>query len=63
LDGITSEYGKARLTDPKLDELRFSYDHKPKVAKEGKEHSNFIMQNRVLSLLKWNMLPSEKIKE
>ncbi|WP_336688147.1 phosphomethylpyrimidine synthase ThiC [Chryseobacterium bernardetii] len=37
LDGITSEYGKARLTDPKLDELRFSYDHKPKVAKEGKE--------------------------
>lgn len=37
LDGITSEYGKARLADPKLDELRFSYDHKPKVAKEGKE--------------------------
>jgi phosphomethylpyrimidine synthase len=25
------------LADPKLDELRFSYDHKPKVAKEGKE--------------------------
>lgn len=37
LDGITSEYGKARLADPRLDELRFSYDHKPKVAKEGKE--------------------------
>lgn len=37
LDGITSEYGKARLADPKLDALRFSYDHKPKVAKEGKE--------------------------
>ena len=37
LDGTTSEYGKARLADPKLDELRFSYDHKPKVAKEGKE--------------------------
>ncbi|WP_278354311.1 phosphomethylpyrimidine synthase ThiC [Chryseobacterium gleum] len=37
LDGITSEYGKARLADPHLDELRFSYDHKPKVAKEGKE--------------------------
>ena len=37
LDGITSEYGKARLADPKLDELRFSYNHKPKVAKEGKE--------------------------
>lgn len=37
LEGITSEYGKARLADPKLDELRFSYDHRPKVAKEGKE--------------------------
>lgn len=37
LDGITSEYGKARLSDSKLDELRFSYNHKPKVAKEGKQ--------------------------
>jgi len=37
LDGITSDYGKARLSDAKLDELRFSYNHKPKVAKEGKE--------------------------
>ncbi|GEN75815.1 phosphomethylpyrimidine synthase ThiC [Chryseobacterium hagamense] len=37
LEGITSEYGKARLADSKLDELRFSYNHKPKVAKEGKE--------------------------
>ncbi|WP_294243434.1 phosphomethylpyrimidine synthase ThiC [uncultured Chryseobacterium sp.] len=37
LDGITSEYGKARLADSKLDELRFSYNHKPNVAKEGKE--------------------------
>lgn len=37
LDGITSGYGKARLADPKLDELRFSYNHKPKVAKAGKE--------------------------
>ncbi len=37
LDGITSEYGKARLADSKLDELRFSYNHKPKVAKKGQE--------------------------
>lgn len=37
LDGITSEYGKARLSDSKLDKLRFSYNHKPKVAKEGKQ--------------------------
>ncbi|WP_210148322.1 phosphomethylpyrimidine synthase ThiC [Chryseobacterium scophthalmum] len=37
LDGITSEYGKKRLADSKLDELRFSYNHKPKVAKQGQE--------------------------
>lgn len=35
LDGITSEYGKTRLADSKLDGLRFSYNHQPKVAKEG----------------------------
>lgn len=37
LDGITSEYGQARLADSRLDDLRFSYDHKPKVVKDGKE--------------------------
>ncbi|GEN73137.1 phosphomethylpyrimidine synthase ThiC [Chryseobacterium lathyri] len=37
LNGITSEYGKARLADSRLDDLRFAYDHKPKVAKEGFE--------------------------
>ncbi|MBD3904232.1 phosphomethylpyrimidine synthase ThiC [Chryseobacterium sp. Ch-15] len=37
LDGITSEYGKARLANSKLDELRFSYNHQPKVSTEGKE--------------------------
>ncbi|MDQ0783581.1 phosphomethylpyrimidine synthase ThiC [Chryseobacterium sp. W4I1] len=37
LNGITSEYGKARLADSRLDELRFAYDHKPKVAKGGLE--------------------------
>ncbi len=37
LDGITSEYGKTRLADLKLNDLRFSYNHKPKVAKEGKQ--------------------------
>ena len=36
LEGITSEYGKERLANKKLDELRFEYSHKPKVAKEGK---------------------------
>ncbi|AZA72312.1 phosphomethylpyrimidine synthase ThiC [Chryseobacterium indoltheticum] len=37
LDRITSEYGKARLANSKLDELRFSYNHQPKVSREGKE--------------------------
>ncbi|MDR6921633.1 MULTISPECIES: phosphomethylpyrimidine synthase ThiC [Chryseobacterium] len=37
LDSITSEYGKTRLADTGLDELRFSYNHNPKVAREGKE--------------------------
>lgn len=37
LGEITSDYGKARLADSKLDELRFSYNHKPKVAKADKE--------------------------
>lgn len=35
LDSITSEYGRSRLADKKLDELRFGYAHKPMVAKEG----------------------------
>ncbi|MDR2237598.1 MAG: phosphomethylpyrimidine synthase ThiC [Chryseobacterium sp.] len=37
LENITSEYGKSRLADPRLDELRFSYNYNPKVAKDGKE--------------------------
>lgn len=36
LSGISSEYGKERLVDKSLDELRFEYSHKPKVAKDGK---------------------------
>lgn len=35
LEGITSEYGKQRLADDKLDDTRFEYSHKPMVAKEG----------------------------
>lgn len=35
LDGISSEYGLKRLHDPSLDELRFSYNHKPKRAADG----------------------------
>jgi len=37
LNNITSEYGKARLANPDLDALRFSYNHKPKIAVAGKE--------------------------
>ncbi len=35
LESITSEYGRKRLEDSSLDALRFSYNHRPKVAKEG----------------------------
>ncbi|MEC4112603.1 phosphomethylpyrimidine synthase ThiC [Myroides pelagicus] len=35
LTSITSEYGKARLADEKLDHLRFEFRHKPKEAKQG----------------------------
>ncbi|WP_293953699.1 MULTISPECIES: phosphomethylpyrimidine synthase ThiC [unclassified Sphingobacterium] len=35
LAGISSEYGQQRLSDPTLDELRFAYSHKPKVASAG----------------------------
>ncbi|WP_121964411.1 phosphomethylpyrimidine synthase ThiC [Myroides sp. N17-2] len=35
LSSITSEYGKARLADEKLDHLRFEFRHNPKVANNG----------------------------
>lgn len=34
LNGISSEYGQARLADKRLDELRFSYSHQPMRAKQ-----------------------------
>jgi len=36
LDHISSQYGKGRLADKKLDGLRFEYAHKPMVARDGK---------------------------
>lgn len=36
LDGPTSAYGRARLNDPSLDELRFNLKRKPRRAKAGK---------------------------
>ncbi|MDE5430943.1 phosphomethylpyrimidine synthase ThiC [Elizabethkingia meningoseptica] len=35
LENITSEYGRQRLADEKLNDLRFEYSHKPMVAKES----------------------------
>ena len=35
LTEISSEYGKSRLNDQKLDHLRFEYLHKPMRAKKG----------------------------
>ncbi|MFK8271178.1 phosphomethylpyrimidine synthase ThiC [Capnocytophaga stomatis] len=39
LDEVSSDFGKERLNDPKTQHLRFEYNHKPKVAKEGKNVS------------------------
>ena len=36
LEDITSEYGKSRRADKKLDSIRFPLFHKPRVAKDGK---------------------------
>ena len=36
LDSITSDYGKMRLNDSKLDTIRFKKHYKPYIAKEGK---------------------------
>jgi phosphomethylpyrimidine synthase len=36
LTGVTSEYGRLRLTDHKLDALRFAHLHKPMRAKPGR---------------------------
>ncbi len=36
LDGLTSEYGRARAADLRLDELRFELTRKPRRAKAGK---------------------------
>lgn len=35
LSGISSQYGRERLHDPKLADLRFEYSHKPRRAKAG----------------------------
>ncbi|MPT36140.1 MAG: phosphomethylpyrimidine synthase ThiC, partial [Flavobacterium sp.] len=35
LDSVSSDYGKERLNNPKLDHLRFEYLHQPKRAKAG----------------------------
>lgn len=35
LSGITSDFGKERLSDKKLDDLRFEYLHRPTIAKKS----------------------------
>jgi phosphomethylpyrimidine synthase len=46
LSEISSEYGKERLNDVKLNDLRFGYLHKPMRAKKG-ANASCIMQNKV----------------
>jgi hypothetical protein len=61
LTEISSEYGKKRLNDERLNELRFEYLHKPCNAKKREPmYLNCIMQNKESSLPKWNTLPFVK---
>lgn len=39
LSHLSSSYGQARQSDPKLDELRFGYSHQPRRAKQGQNVS------------------------
>lgn len=39
LDRVSSEYGQQRLADKTLDQLRFGYSHRPKVAQSGRNVS------------------------
>jgi phosphomethylpyrimidine synthase len=47
LSEISSEYGKERLNDVKLNDLRFEYLHKPMRAKKELMSLSCIMQNKV----------------
>jgi phosphomethylpyrimidine synthase len=47
LSEISSEYGKERLNDVKLNDLRFEYLHKPMRAKKELMSPSCIMQNKV----------------
>lgn len=60
LDGPTSAYGRERLADPSLDELRFNLTRKPRRAKKGAKSPRWIMPNAALSHRKWNTSPSVK---
>lgn len=47
LDGPTSAYGRERLADPSLDELRFNLTRKPRGAKKGsQDHPDGLCQTR-----------------
>jgi phosphomethylpyrimidine synthase len=59
LSEISSEYGKERLNDVKLNDLRFEYLHKPMRAKKGANVSQYYAKQGLI-IRKWNTLPFGK---
>ena len=60
LPGPTSDYGIARLADPKLAELRFNLHRKPRRAWPARTSRRCITRARASSRRKWNSSPSAK---
>jgi phosphomethylpyrimidine synthase len=60
LDGPTSEYGKARLADPALAELRFNLHRKPRRARPARTSRRCTTRGKASSRRKWNTSPSAK---
>src|SRR5207302_5568815 len=53
LPGVTSEYGRLRLADPKLDALRFTHLGKPLGRKSGNTATRMPYAGRAISPPKW----------
>lgn len=51
---ISSEYGRARRDDKKLDAIRFPVAHKPRKAKEGHRVTQMHYARKALSPRRWN---------
>ena len=60
LDKLTSDYGRQRLNDPELAEMRFNLRAQPRRAKAGKNVSQMHYARAASSRRRWNSSPSAK---